>query len=71
MAPAAVNSNIVVLLLIHCYTRSFIRKIGYINFVPKLVSLSIRPYICQSVTFLVIVSSPNLLDVVTSNFAGV
>ena len=39
-----------------CYTRFFVRKIGYIKFVPK------------SVTFLVIVSSPKPLDVSISNF---
>ena len=51
------------------YTRFFVRKIGYINFVPKSVrrpsvSASVRP----SVTFLVIVSSPKPLDVAASNF---
>ena len=48
------------------YTRFFVRKIGYINFVPKSVRrpsvrLSVRP----SVTFLVIVSSPKPLEVAT------
>ena len=48
------------------YTRFFVRKIGYINFVPKSVRrpsvrLSVRP----SVTFLVIVSSSKPLDVAT------
>ena len=64
-------------LLIHrfccCYTRFFVRKIGYINFVPKSVRrLSVRPSVRASVrpsvTFLVIVSSPKPLDVATSNF---
>ena len=50
------------------YTRFFVRKIGYINFVPKsvhrqCVCTSVRP----SVTFLVIVSSKPL-DLPTSNF---
>ena len=48
------------------YTRFFVRKIGYINFVPKSVRrpsvrLSVRP----CVTFLVIVSSPKPLAVAT------
>ena len=47
------------------YTRFFVRKIGYINFIPKLVR---RPSVRPSVTFLVIVSSPKPLDVATSNF---
>ena len=55
----------------NCYTRFFVRKIGYINFVPKSVR---RPSVCASVrpsvTFLVIVSSPKGLDVATSNFVG-
>ena len=50
------------------YTRFFFRKIGYITFVPKLVRY---PYVCPSVTFLVIVSSPKQLDEATSIFAGV
>ena len=58
-----------------CYTHFFVRKIGYINFVPKSVR---RPSVCASVclsvspsvTFLVIVSSPKPLDVATSNFVG-
>ena len=53
------------------YTRFFVRKIGYISFVPKSV---VRPCVCRSVspsvTFLVIVSSPKPLDVATSNFIG-
>ena len=37
-----------------CYTRFFVRKIGYINFVPKSVRrpsvrLSVRPCVCLSV----------------------
>ena len=52
------------------YTRFFVRKIGYINFIPKSVR---RPSVCPSVrlsvrpsvTFLVIVSSPKPLDVAT------
>ena len=47
-----------------CYRRFFIRKIGYIYFVPKLV----RPSVCLSVTCNVIVSSPKLLDIATSDF---
>ena len=59
--------------VLFCYTRFFVRKIGYINFVPKSVRrqsvrpsvrLSVRP----SVTFLVIVSPPKPSDVATSNF---
>ena len=47
----------------------FVRKIGYIYFVPKSVCrLSVRPCLCPSITFLVIVSSPKPLDVATSNF---
>ena len=58
-----------------CYTRFFVRKIGYINFVPKSVRCpSVRAYVClsvrSSVTFLVIVSSPKPLGVETSNFVG-
>ena len=61
------------------YTRFFVRKIGYINFIPKSVRRpsvrpSVRPCVClsvrPSVTFLVIVSSPKPLDVATSNFVG-
>ena len=57
------------------YTRFFVRKIGYINFVPKSVRRpsvrpSVRASVCPSVTFLVIVSSPKPLDVATSNFVG-
>ena len=53
-----------------CYTRFFVRKIGYINFVPKSVRrpsvrLSVRLSVRPSVTFLVIVSSPKPLDVAT------
>ena len=48
------------------YTPFFFRKIGYTNFIPKLICcLSV----CLFVMFLVIVSSPKLLDVATSNFA--
>ena len=59
--------------MITYYTSFFVRKIGYINFVPKSVRRqSICPSICASVrpsvTFLVIVSSPKPLDVATSNF---
>ena len=58
------------------YTRFFVRKIGYINFVPKSVCrpsvclsvhLSVCPSVCPSVTFLVIISPPKPLDVATSN----
>ena len=53
------------------YTRFFVRKIGYINFVPKSVRRpSIRASVRPSVTFLVIVSSPKPLDIATSNFVG-
>ena len=57
------------------YTRFFVRKIGYINFVPKSVRrpsvrLSVRLSVRPSVTFLVIVSSPKPLDLATSNFVG-
>ena len=48
------------------YTCFFVRKIGYINFVPKSVY---RPSVDTSVTFLVIVSSPKPLDVAILNFA--
>ena len=41
----------------------FFRKKGYINFVPK-------PVRCQSLTFLVNVSLPKLLDIAASNFAA-
>ena len=56
------------------YTRFFVRKIGYIYFVPKSVCRpSVRPCVRPSVrpsdTFLVIVSSLKPLDVATSNFA--
>ena len=58
-----------------CDTRFFVRKIGYINFVPKSVRRpsvcpSVPLSVCPSVTFLVIVSSPKPLDVATSNFVG-
>ena len=53
------------------YTRFFVRKIGYINFVPKSIRRpSVCASVCLSVTFLVIVSSPKRLDVATSNFVG-
>ena len=53
----------------------FFRKKGYINFVPKSVRrpsvrASVRPCVCASVTFLVIVSPPKPLEVATSNFVG-
>ena len=56
-------------------TTFFVRKIGYINFVPKSVRrpsvrASVRLSVRPSVTFLVIVSSPKPLDVATSNFVG-
>ena len=44
----------------------FFRKKGFIKFVPKSCLC-----ICPPVTFLVIVSSPKPVDVLTSNFAGV
>ena len=52
------------------YTRFFVRKIGYINFILKLICRPyMRPSICLSARhILVIVSSPKLLDVATSNF---
>ena len=60
-------------LLYSCYTRFFVGKIGYINFVPKSIRRpsvrpSVRPSDRPSVTFLVIASSPKPLDVATSNF---
>ena len=55
------------------YTRFFLKKKGYINFVPKSVRCpsvcpSVRAYVRPSVTFLVNVSPPKLLDLATSNF---
>ena len=50
------------------YTRFFVRKIGYTNFVPKSVRRpSVHPFVRH--VFFVIVSSPEPLDVATSNFA--
>ena len=54
-------------MLLYYYTRFFVRKIGYINFVPKSVC---RPSVRRSVIFFVIVSSPKPLDVATSNFVN-
>ena len=87
LAKAAVRSKGVVLLLMisthivgSCYyTRFFVRKIGYINIVPKSVRRpsvrlpvrpSVRASVRPSVTFLVIVSSPKRLDLATSNLVG-
>ena len=52
------------------YTSFFVRKIRYINFVPKSVRRPsvrpcVRPSVRPSITFLVIVSSPKLLDIAT------
>ena len=58
--PVVIKDKTLVLL----YPLFSLEKKGYINFVSKSVRLSVRP----SVTFLVNVSSPKSLEVVTSNF---
>ena len=53
------------MLCLSCYTCFFVRKIGYINFVPESVPC---PSLSLSFMIIVIVSSPKPLDVATSNF---
>ena len=66
MYPQVLGKVLLALILGGNYTRFFVRKIGYINFVPKSVRRpSVRLSVCPSVTFLVIVSSPKPLDVAT------
>ena len=68
LTPSPRNCTCLYNLQCGSYTRFFVRKIGYINFVPKSVSgpsvrLCVCPSVRPSVTFLVIASSPKPLDV--------
>ena len=74
VASAVIRSKGVVLLLFVVIPAFFFRKKGYINFCnkvsPSSVCPSVRLCVRVSVTFLVNISPPKLLDVATSNFVA-